>query len=487
MSKGSGIKQSQLYLMFTTKYGHNHQDPLNIALYAYGCELLPDIGYNYTKYRCWSASTLAHNTVTVDSSDAEFKGSAVHGGNIEVFDIDDKTLQIVKANQNAAYDIKGEYSRELWRIDTGRNLEDAGYIVDLFRVFGGASHEYSLNYDANHNARMVVEGARKMTDHPLIPVDVPVVRPDKASDRGDAKGHYYAYIYPENVQKAHFDSDRYNVVASSFNEKGEIIAGLHIHGFMQDDDQELLVCDVPSLRATRLYGTSMDSNDEAEKYRMPKMIVRRAGEKLASLFIHVLEPVDPCHPAQIQKIQAVKGPKNNDGTNDVVLIISYGDTKDYILRLSKSDSFSMEDLRIEGKRGFIREVNGKVMKMVLSGGTLLQKGDVKLTGSGHRKGIIQSVMRKATGSPYNAFVTADLVPFDGKGRTLIIRLPDGHTYGYMIEGIKKVDTLAHIVIANSEPGFEIDETGNSTLMFYPFTKAYGVVTYTVDETVVYNR
>jgi hypothetical protein len=477
-------KASQLYLMFTAKYGHEHLDPLNITFYAYGCEMLPDIGYNYTKYRSWSASTLAHNTVTVNSSDADYIENSGHGGNIEVFEGSDPIVQIIKASQNTAYSSAEEYSRELWRIATNRDSSDAGYIVDLFRVTGGSCHEYTLNYDANHDAEMTVEGNPVLSNRPLIPPEVNITMPEKALDKGNAQGYYYGYIYPEKTKQVRLDKAEYRIVARSYDDTKEEKAGMVIHGFSADKESELLLCQVPSVRATRLYGTAMDTNDEADKYRLPKMILRRRGENLDSLFIHILEPFDREHPLQIEKTDILRGQAKEE---DVALVVTYGDTKDYIFRLSEGSSFSYGDILIEGKRGFIREKNGKVTEIVLIGGTRLQKGSVAITGQGQMKGKIHSVMRKAKGDPYNAFVTEDPVPFDIKGRTLIVKRPDGHTFGYRVEDVLTQGQKTRIVLGNMDPGFEIAQDGTSSMVFYPFTSFEGEYTFTVDDIALYGR
>src|SRR5690606_3503574 len=72
---GPEANPSQLWMMNTPKYGHNHWDPLSINLWAEGQELLPDIGYTHTRFRRWTQSTLAHNTVTVDSDDMSADGA----------------------------------------------------------------------------------------------------------------------------------------------------------------------------------------------------------------------------------------------------------------------------------------------------------------------------------------------------------------------------------------------------------------------------
>ncbi|MDF2725866.1 MAG: Heparinase II/III-like protein, partial [Paenibacillus sp.] len=99
-------------MSFSPYNGHDHKDPLNIALFANGAELLPDLGYTHTFYRQWSVSTLGHNTVTVNGQDARTAGSAKRGGDIGLF-VSEGDVQIIQAKQTAAYEEVKEYSREL--------------------------------------------------------------------------------------------------------------------------------------------------------------------------------------------------------------------------------------------------------------------------------------------------------------------------------------------------------------------------------------
>src|SRR5699024_4924401 len=125
----------------------------DIALWAEGQELLPDIGYTQTFYRRWTQSTLGHNTVTVDSADLEGETGG-DGGALEVFDSIGEGCQVVRAEFGGAYPQTSIYQRETWSIEHPGADRNEGYVLDLFRVAGGERHEYSLMGDANDDAQM---------------------------------------------------------------------------------------------------------------------------------------------------------------------------------------------------------------------------------------------------------------------------------------------------------------------------------------------
>ena len=85
--------QTHALMLFTPKYGHNHDDALSMTLHAYGVEVLPDLGYTHTYNRAWTISTFSHNTVTVNKMDSRSKD----GGNILRFVPSNNSVGVVRA------------------------------------------------------------------------------------------------------------------------------------------------------------------------------------------------------------------------------------------------------------------------------------------------------------------------------------------------------------------------------------------------------
>ena len=65
LGRGSDDSQMEAHLDFSGSYGHAHADTLSFGLWAFGEELLSDIGYTHT-YWGWAGSSLSHNLVVVD-------------------------------------------------------------------------------------------------------------------------------------------------------------------------------------------------------------------------------------------------------------------------------------------------------------------------------------------------------------------------------------------------------------------------------------
>lgn len=132
---------------FGRNTGHGHRDNLNLDHFAYGLDLLPDLGYpRYANSidmhrKSLVLNTIAHNTVVVDDAAQQsvvvgfpraFAGEDDERGVLQVFDID--TPQ--------AYDQVDRYRRTTAQV---RIDENDSYLVDLFRVRGGVRHLFSLH------------------------------------------------------------------------------------------------------------------------------------------------------------------------------------------------------------------------------------------------------------------------------------------------------------------------------------------------------
>ena len=93
---GEGGEQAVLGLHFSGSHGHSHADKLDLTLFAGGHELLPDLGYTHTQYRCFAGSGAAHNVVVVDEADGSAGAREIPwDGRLEVWAPGSKPAQVV--------------------------------------------------------------------------------------------------------------------------------------------------------------------------------------------------------------------------------------------------------------------------------------------------------------------------------------------------------------------------------------------------------
>ncbi|WP_223836926.1 heparinase II/III domain-containing protein [Paenibacillus oceani] len=489
LTLGSGERQIQLYMSCVPKYGHDHLDPLNLALFACGQELLPDIGYTHTLYRQWTRSTMCHNTVIVDGKDMD-RNSGVDGGSLRLFASVGADVQMMRMNQENAYPDLREYGREAWLIGfgggtcaTGGTVERPGYVVDLFRIRGGTRHEYTLNGDANRDSVMELSVPMRPYGLRLLPPGTKVTPPTGELEQGDAEGQYYGYMYIQDVQKAETGRDGYEVTLRTSGEGRLKVIGLN-GSSGSGERSELFLGKAPSLRATRLHDKSMDNNVEAVRYSMPKMVVRKEGADLSSRFVHVMEPYSEGSDPRIRRAELLQPEQGGGG--DVALAVAYGGTTDIILSSGPAglrQPLIVGDISLSGGIGFIRIENGEVAQMVLIGGTLLSKGELAIHGDGPAEGVIDSVLRKADGDPVDALVTGAAVPDDAAGNCVIVTHPDGSANGYPIRDIVREEGRTLLLIEGTDPGFTIREDGSSDMKFYPFKKWNGPHLFRIDNVV----
>ncbi|GAA3405022.1 heparinase II/III family protein [Paenibacillus hodogayensis] len=492
LTRGRGRGQAQLYLTFCPNNGHDHKDPLNVALYAEGRELLPDIGYTHTFYRQWTLSTLGHNTVTVDSRDARLTEEARCGGNIELF-AGAGAAQLIRARQENAYEGVSAYSRELWLIGFEGAEADSGYTLDLFRVAGGKRHEYTLNGDANRDCLLVPNVP--MTEYgPYLLEGTPqIIEPKQETDFGGTSDQqYYAYAFVKDVRTAEQPDGIYTLTMTSRDgqdgetdngwsgseqdgsgpadsdgpggaSRGSGEAVLKVHGFAGAGSNRLFAGRAPSLRATRLNGLDGDRNSEAIRFDMPKWIVRREspdGSELLSQFIHVFEPYAG---GSVPAIDRVKVLHADEAAEEAVVAVTYGEVTDIILSAPR---YECETLRcgpweLAGKAGFVRLVGGKVQSLMLVGGTLLRADGRELTSPGPVAGRILEV-RHAAGaeSGRQTLVTDASVPESAVGQYAVIVHPDGTTHAFPVVSVQMDPTSGRTELGFDEDlGF--DYTGGS--------------------------
>ncbi len=453
LSTGSGDDRTQTYLHFSGGYGHQHADLLSITLYARGQERLSDIGYTHTRHRCWTISTLSHNTVAVDGKDQAFGSeNAPSDGNLLLFVPNSDTFQAIEASGDRAYPgVTSTYRRMLLQI--GLSSEQT-YVVDLFRVAGGRRHEYILAGDADHDGAVETDLPAEPHAETLLPAGVTATLPTGESVKGDAGGHNLGYAFIRDVRRAEVSRPWRATFTSQASPEGSV----RVYS-LTGPGGDLFTARAPSIRNADEDDTLLDA------ITMPMLLHRREGENLSTLFSTVLEPRgDRPAVTGVDRLDAQGGTDD-----DIVLRVEAGGITDYILSASDENrTLECGDLRFRGRVGFVRERNGEVEELILIGGTLLQKGIRKLGGRGTRTGSVLKALRKADGDDVDGLVIDTDLPtgVDLAGLTAIVKDGDGFTYGHKIKTLQHPEAGGALLELEDDPGYEITAKGGR-LLFFP--------------------
>ena len=451
LGRGEDENQIQLHLHFSGGYGHQHADLLSITLFAHGAERISDIGYTHTRYRRWTLTTLSHNTVTVDGQD-QYDGSSgdPSDGDLLLYAPLSPSFQVVEADGRRGYPgIVRKYRRMLLLV--GISPAEA-YVVDFFRVLGGSRHEYVLVGDADHDGRL--ECGLPLVPHgeTLLPEGVSARLPEGENLPGEAGGHNIGYAFIRQVQRARTSGPW----TATFRSRAEPEGAVRVHATAESGDL-LFRGTVPSIRRA-------DENDaELDRFTMPALVLRREGEDLSSFFANVLEPFGG-QPV-LESVERL----DVDSEEGAALRVSWSGGTDYLIcNMGTDASLRAGELVLEGRAGFVRERRGKIERMILVGGRLLAKGDIRLEGQGILSGTIQQVYRVAGGDAVDGFVvdTSLSAGKEWKGLFALVKDGAGFTHGCEISEVRKERGRTLLVLAG-DPGFEMLPDGTSRHCFFP--------------------
>jgi hypothetical protein len=447
-----GKHQLQAQLHFSGNHGHHHRDNLNLTLWAKEREILPDLGYTWTQLRNWTTCTLGHNLVVVDRQNQN--GNPADGSLISYFP-DVTGIGVTEADGLRSYGSIPDmevYRRTLVTVPVS---DSDAYVVDVFRVRGGDTHDWTVQGDADEDTAAStttpLEGDRKW----LLEEGEEWVEPLLEHDT------HHPYGMVRNVSRGPASDNE--VVTFAYD--GTTARGLNLH-LLNEGNAEILLGRSPSVRRC---GRGSDGDmRKAYDFWMPKLLVRRRGQApLGSVFCTVVEPfLDESFITRTERV-----PLRPEGDGCVALRVTHGDTQDTIIAtpdqppcptLAIADGISMC-----GRLGIVRRRAGEVTGMWLFEGTeLTADGKTVTAETGGYEGGLTSSLRVADGDPLDGFLTdADLPPGDAlRGIWLLVVHPDGYTQGCEIDSILKQDGRT-VIRVTEDHGLVIDPNGCREVYF----------------------
>ena len=460
-SLGRGVNgdQMQAQLHFGGTHGHHHFDNLNLTLFAKGSEMLPDLGYTWTQMRCWCAATAGHNLVVVDRADQNGRPS---DGDLLWFFPDTNGVSVVEADGRRGYRrIKGVdmYRRILVMIPVSA---DDAYVVDIFRVRGGAVHDWALHGDADEDTTatcsLPLSGNRKWMLEPGEEWQEPTII--------GARFNPYGMI--RDVRKGETRTG----FRTDFTYAGAPTKGVRVHMLpcaprpdAQGQPAEVWLGRAPSVRRMGK-GTSGDMR-KGYDFWMPQLLVRRRGEApLASTFAAVEEPYSGT--PFIERIELV--PLTPLDSHAVALRITHAGGVDTVISTIDAAPYpnrvTPDGVGLRGRLGVIRQTGGRSTGAWLFEGEHLAGGGWRLdTERARWEGVVESATRRHDGADHDAFTVTPPLP-DGpklQGLWMIVTHANGFKHGYEINRVETRNGKSTVVLT-ADHGLRIE--GDTTREVY---------------------
>ncbi len=282
--------QIQAHLHYSGCWGHAHHDMLGLILWAYQDELISDIGYAHT-YRQFSDWSLGHNLVVVDRHNQQ---RTPDHGNLLGWHVPHDAVQVIEAEDARVYPQCSSYRRALFLVPLG---ERDNVVVDIFDVAGGSIHEWMAQGSCMTEQSLEVSVPTEFFAESYADDGKPFTPPASAEyiKQRVAEGKHPHHLEPGEAdpwygvfRNVHQGEVTGPFVATFTTDDGSI-RPLRLH-MLQPADGDIYTCTVPSLR--RCWDPAKGGEDHSlvEKFRMPKLVLRRDGENLHTRFVAVWEP-----------------------------------------------------------------------------------------------------------------------------------------------------------------------------------------------------
>ena len=385
--------------------GHGHMDKLAVNLIAYGYDLSADLGYPPSwvapKKDGWETHTASHCTALIDG-----RNQAFATGSLNLF-ADGPWVRVADASGERAYPgLADLYRRAVALIPVD---EERAYMVDLFRIAGGAEHDYTFHSWAGDNAERfeiaLEDGAAPIAqaDGTLAGADVPF---------GEAPG----YGFVKDVARSRTDG---GFRATWRTEEGG--AGIRLH--MTGEAGSTVIIGLAE-------GTGLQGHSPWDRH----VIVRRpGGEGRENRFTGVLEPY--CGTPYIDSMAALRA-----GGRDVGLRVAIGERVHYIVHGTGGVAAGEADglpFRFEGDWAFVERDGDSITRAQVVNGKAFRFGDVGMEGAGEWAGEVDAVEIEDRRIVVSSRVP---LPVDGSltGRTIVLGHPD-----YICNSSYEVTDIAH--------------------------------------------
>lgn len=434
---GKDARTMWVYSGMTGRGGnHPHSDRLNLGLFGYGLDLLPDLGYPeyptpWENSQGWVKNTISHNTVVVDAQ----RQATSDSGDQRIF-ADTPRVQFSEVDGRDVYPQTSLYRRSVAMIQID---DEHSYLVDLFRVHGGDDHVYSFH----------AAGA-EATAHGL----------DLASQPGTFAGRNVKF---GEFYDAEFES-RYNGSGFQFLDQvehdGNAGETFSVDWKIDDTYDQLPkeLRDKVRLRMT-MHGNQGDVslangypalNNETNPRSLRYMLVQNQGSNLESRFLGVIDPyIGEPNVASSELMELAGEP----GKDVVALKVTLASGRvDYIFSSLDDEVHATADGRFtfRGAYGVYAEHKGNPkFSFLADGGELTVDGSVVASGQ-TVEGTVDTVdYDRASGETRVALTGA--IPQDGSFTNRWIDFKSPRDANFLVSEVNTTGESSTVVLRDTSP------------------------------------
>jgi hypothetical protein len=368
-----------LWLYYGRNMHHGHLDRLNYGLYAFGTNLMPDLGYpemmnpTWKLTVAWNNNSISHNTVLVNQ-----KPQKENWTGYPAFYTVQPGFGAVEVDSPNVYKTCSEYKRTLAFIQAPGT--DDAYAVDVFRVAGGKDHLLS------------VHGPPGAVTAPQLNLEAQTTGTYAGKDVAFAdpsKKYPYGYSYLKNVERQSQPPENFvldwkaETGYRGVTEKDDLHLRIHVAGGSRLTDIAL---------ADGVAPQNKEGNPEKIRYALLHRKAEATGHgkgALATQFVSVMEPWK-ARPFIRQVSRFAMG---DASTSDVVgLKVDFANgATDYIIsNPARRNVTSVAGPSTDGAYAWVRVENGKVTSASLTRGTSLKFGEFAMSGPGEIAGKLVS-------------------------------------------------------------------------------------------------
>ena len=434
---GTGAAQALATLHWSRAGSHAHFDALSLFLWAKGTEAISGTQYRplpgSASKREWHQSTAAFATVVVDGLNQSPVGpsrshrrspgpddvipglpdsrwrwgqsmSCNDAGDLRLFSTEFPEVQVIEADAVKAYDAVADISMYRRTVALVRIDEVDSYVVDIFRVRGGQSHDYML-----HSALQMTQQLRVST------ATTPLAGAIHGWIGGLCTG-----------------STSENLVAAF-----ELDNGVKLLSF---------IAGAPGTSVVTGQAPAMRRNGDA-----PFLAVRRTGGDSTFVAVH---HVVAGSTSRVNGIELIP----TDVAGAVALRVKLGDRVDTIVSsVDRGIPITVAGgMTVRGAFAHSRQGGGRNWALLVDG-DLLRTQDVSINGSVSHEGVITSTASTERGDGTGGFGVSGSVPSLSSlaGAPIIVDQGGVLSWAYRVESAG-AGRSGSWISSNDEPGFEID-------------------------------